>query len=82
LLSWSVETTVYVDGCTQRKGIGQALYEALLPILRQQGFHVVFAGITLPNANSVGLHEALGFRPLGVYREVGFKHGCWHDVGW
>jgi len=30
----------------------------------------------------VGLHEAAGFEPLGVYRKVGFKHGAWHDVGW
>jgi len=28
------------------------------------------------------LHESFGFEPLGVYREVGFKHGRWHDVGW
>ena len=63
-------------------GVGRALYEALLSILRRQGFHGVFAGVTLPNANSVGLHEALGFRSLGVYQDVGFKHGRWHDVGW
>ena len=79
---WSVETTVYVDSSEYRSGIGRTLYEALLPILRHQGFHGVFAGIALPNANSVGLHEAVGFQPLGVYREVGFKHGSWHDVGW
>jgi phosphinothricin acetyltransferase len=41
-----------------------------------------YAGITLPNAASVGLHEALGFRPVGVYQAIGFKLGAWHDVGW
>jgi phosphinothricin acetyltransferase len=40
------------------------------------------AGITLPNAASIGLHEAMGFLPIGVYRNVGFKCGQWHDVGW
>jgi len=79
---WSVETTVYVDGRTHRRGVGRALYQALLPILRRQGFHGAFAGIALPNANSVGLHEALGFRPVGVYQDVGFKHWQWRDVGW
>jgi phosphinothricin acetyltransferase len=79
---WSVETTVYVDGRTHRRGVGRALYQALLPILRRQGFHSAFAGIALPNANSVGLHEALGFRSVGVYQDVGFKHGRWRDVGW
>ena len=38
--------------------------------------------MTLPNANSVGLHEAMGFEPVGTYREVGFKLGAWRDVGW
>ncbi|RZI75045.1 MAG: N-acetyltransferase, partial [Rubrivivax sp.] len=38
--------------------------------------------VALPNAGSVGLHEAIGFEPIGVYRNVGFKHGAWRDVGW
>jgi len=41
-----------------------------------------YAGITLPNAASVALHEAVGFTPLGVYHAVGYKFGAWHDVGW
>jgi phosphinothricin acetyltransferase len=47
-----------------------------------QGFYAAHAGITLPNAGSVALHESLGFRPVGVYRGVGYKLGRWHDVGW
>ena len=38
--------------------------------------------LTLPNAASVALHEALGFRPVGVYRRIGWKFGAWHDVLW
>ncbi|MBI3635142.1 MAG: N-acetyltransferase [Candidatus Rokubacteria bacterium] len=49
---------------------------------RGQGYCRAYAGITLPNAGSVGLHEAVGFRPVGVYRGVGFKLDTWHDVGW
>jgi phosphinothricin acetyltransferase len=48
----------------------------------RQGFRNLYAGITLPNEASVGLHEALGFRPVGVYGNVGYKLGRWHDVGW
>jgi phosphinothricin acetyltransferase len=58
------------------------LYEALFAILALQGFHAAFAGIALPNPGSVALHEAVGFEGLGVYREVGWKHGRWRDVGW
>jgi phosphinothricin acetyltransferase len=79
---WSVDTTIYVDSGSRHRGVGRVLYGALLQILGRQGFHSVFAGITLPNAGSVGLHEAVGFRPLGVYQDVGFKHGQWRDVGW
>ena len=25
---------------------------------------------------------ALGFTPAGLYRDVGWKHGRWHDVAW
>jgi phosphinothricin acetyltransferase len=79
---WSVDTTVYVHETARRGGVGRALYAALLALLRLQGFTRAYAGITLPNAGSVGLHEAVGFRPLAVYRGVGFKLGQWHDVGW
>jgi len=79
---WSVDVSVYVAEGTRRRGIGRALYKALFPLLRLQGFYAAYAGITLPNAASVGLHEAVGFRPVGVYRAVGYKLGAWHDVGW
>ena len=52
------------------------------PMLVQLGYVNAYAGITLPNPKSVGLHEALGFTPVGIYRNVGFKLGAWHDVGW
>ncbi len=79
---WSVDATVYVSAGARRQGIGRKLYNVLFQLLRRQGFYNAFAGITLPNPASVGLHEALGFKPLGVYRHVGYKLGAWHDVGW
>ncbi|HLK37091.1 MAG TPA: arsinothricin resistance N-acetyltransferase ArsN1 family B [Polyangiaceae bacterium] len=79
---WSVDVSVYVRDGQRRSGIGRALYGSLLGLLRAQGFYAAHAGITLPNAASVGLHEGLGFRPVGVYSRVGFKGGAWHDVGW
>jgi phosphinothricin acetyltransferase len=36
----------------------------------------------MPNPSSVGLHESLGFVPVGVYRHIGFKFDRWHDVAW
>jgi phosphinothricin acetyltransferase len=79
---WSVDVSVYVGEGGRRRGAGRRLYTSLLALLRLQGFYTAHAGITLPNAGSVGLHEAMGFVPIGVYRSVGYKHGRWHDVGW
>jgi L-amino acid N-acyltransferase YncA len=79
---WSVDVSVYVHTDFRRCGIGRGLYVSLLQILTAQGFFNAYAGITLPNPGSVGLHESVGFQPIGVYRRVGFKLGAWHDVGW
>ena len=62
--------------------MGRALYTSLFTLLRLQGFYAAHASVTLPNEASVGLHESLGFRPVGVYPRVGFKDGRWYDVGW
>lgn len=79
---WSVEASVYVAPNAQRIGAGRALYSKLFEILRAQGYFNVFAGMTLPNAASAGLHAALGFTTVGVYHNAGWKQGQWHDVGW
>lgn len=79
---WSVDVSVYVNENTQRRGVARALYRALLDTLTELGYCTAFAGIALPNDASVGFHEAMGFTPVGVYRNVGYKLGTWHDVGW
>jgi phosphinothricin acetyltransferase len=78
----SVNTTVYIAPEVRGTGVGRALYAVLLPELARRRFHAAFAGIALPNPASVGLHESIGFEPVGIYREVGLKFGRWHDVGW
>ena len=79
---WSVDATVYVSPPAQRTGLGRGLYTSLFRILVLQSYYKAYAGITLPNPASVGLHEAMGFKPVGIYRGVGYKLGRWHDVGW
>jgi L-amino acid N-acyltransferase YncA len=79
---WATDVTVYVTPARHRGGVGRVLYETLFGVLAKQGFRMACAGITLPNRASVGLHEAVGFEPVGVYRNIGWKFGAWHDVGW
>ncbi|MEM9741105.1 MAG: arsinothricin resistance N-acetyltransferase ArsN1 family B [Pseudomonadota bacterium] len=81
----SVETSVYVAENAHRRGIAGSLYQALFGQLNangSHGFHTALAAITLPNDASVHFHEAFGFKAVGRFREVGYKFGRWHDVGW
>jgi len=77
---WSASVSVYVDLTVHRVGIGRALYASLFRILDLQGFYNIFAGITLPNESSVGLHRSCGFHQIGLEHSVGYKLGAWHDV--
>jgi L-amino acid N-acyltransferase YncA len=79
---WAADTSVYVSADHLRRGVGQALYGALLSLLHQQGLYTAVAGITLPNQASVALHQRMGFALVGYYRDIGFKRGAWLTVGW
>lgn len=79
---WSAGVSVYVAEGERGNGTGRALYEALFDRLRERGFRMACAGITLPNEASVGLHESLGFEKVGMNPEIGWKNGAWRDVGW
>lgn len=76
-----VETSIYMAGSVQRQGAGRLLYEALIDTVRAQGFTQAIGVISLPNDASITLHESVGFRRAGVYREIGYKQGRWIDVG-
>ena len=76
----TVETTVYLHPGAVGRGAALRLYEALLAEAAERDFHRAVAGVTLPNEASVRLHEALGFKAVGVFTEVGHKFGEWHDV--
>ena len=90
----TTEVTVYLSHSATGKGIGKQLYQALFEALHTINtnaaaqnpnniarFHMLMAVITLPNPNSVKLHEALGFSQTGHFQQVGRKFGQWLDVG-
>ncbi|MDR1525975.1 MAG: GNAT family N-acetyltransferase [Tannerella sp.] len=77
----AVESTVYVDRDSQGRGIGVLLMTALLEALKKMPVHTVIACITMPNPQSVRLHEKFGFRQASEFKEAGYKFGRWIDVG-
>lgn len=79
---WSVDVSIYIAEHKRHQGLGTHLYTRLFVELRERGFYNAYAGVTLPNQASVRLHEKLGFEKVGTYRNVGYKFGKWHDVGW
>ena len=79
---WSAGVSVYVAEAARGQGVGRALYAALFDRLRERGFRMACAGITLPNEASVALHEGFGFKQVGLNPQIGWKNGAWRDVGW
>jgi phosphinothricin acetyltransferase len=79
---WAVDIAIYVAAGFRGLRVGTALYSCLFEILRIQGYYKAYAGITIPNPASVGFHKRFGFELIGVFRDVGYKAGSWHDVSW
>jgi phosphinothricin acetyltransferase len=78
----TVETTIYCSPETVGKGAGSRLYAALFEAIATEDIHRIVAGYTLPNAASQALHARFGFKPVGVFSEVGRKFGRYWDVAW
>lgn len=76
----SVEITIYLDPQVHGNGFGTLLYGRLIEQLRESPAHVLVAVIALPNEQSIGLHEKLGFVKAGHLAELGRKFNKWVDV--
>ena len=77
----TVENSVYIAPDMQHRGVGRALLAALIEACEARGYRQMIAviGDSTKQAASIGLHEALGFRHVGILDHVGFKHGRWLD---
>ena len=78
----TVEVSVYCHPDARGRGCGTALYRALFSTLEREDVHTMVAGISLPNPESIALHEKFGFRPVGVFHAVGWKFERFWDVAW
>ena len=79
---WNAELSVYLAPPAQGRGLGSALYGALIELLRLQGIKAAYGVVTSPNPASEHLHEAFGFSLMGVQPHAGYTCGAWHDMNW
>lgn len=77
---WDCECSVYLNPQYQKKGIGTALYEALLRIVKEQGVYNMYSLICVPHESSVALHKRFGFTEVGTYYNTAYKHGQWRHL--
>ncbi len=78
----SVETSIYLISVAQGMQIGSVLYRYLFDALEGVDVHKAYAGITIPNDQSIALHRSFGFNKVGLFKEVGRKFDRYHDVEW
>jgi L-amino acid N-acyltransferase YncA len=75
------EVSVYVGEEARGSGVGRALFERLIPDSEAAGIWTVQAGVQAENEASLALHEAMGFRRVGVRQGFGQNaEGVWRDV--
>ena len=79
---WDAESSIYLAPQAQGRGIGRALYTRLEEILAKQGYRNLYAIITAENTGSLEFHRKMGFEPMAVFPDCGYKHGRWLDVAW
>jgi len=74
------EDSLYGAPQAQGQGVGRALLVALIASAERAGIWTVQTGIFPENQASVRLHQACGFRVVGMREHLGRLHGRWRDV--
>ena len=74
------EDSIYVAPGGQGRGVGRALLAALVASAERGGIWTVQTGIFPENQASIRLHQACGFRVVGLRERLGQLNGRWRDV--
>jgi L-amino acid N-acyltransferase YncA len=76
----TAEISLYVKEENQGKGIGRTLIETVVREGQKAGLHTLIARIADSNEVSIHLAESVGFKHIGIMKEVGRKFGRLLDV--
>ena len=56
------------------------LLSRLIELAKEQGFHIMIAGVDGSNDGSFEFHKKFGFKEIGTFKEVGYKFDKWLDL--
>jgi phosphinothricin acetyltransferase len=71
---------IYLDKPAQHKGLGRPLLNFLEEEAKRLGYHAVVSDICTENEAVLRMLAHMGWRRIGVLREVGYKFDRWLDV--
>ncbi len=78
---FTIEDSLYIHPARLRRGLGRLLLRELIAECERGEWRQMIAVVgDSANAASICLHEAFGFRRVGVLEAVGFKFGRWVDT--
>jgi L-amino acid N-acyltransferase YncA len=75
-----VENSIYVAPAARGRGTGRALLDELCRRADEVGVWTIQAHTFADNAASIALHEACGFRLVGIRERLAQKRGVWRDT--
>jgi phosphinothricin acetyltransferase len=74
------ESSVYVTAGARGLGVGRRLMDELIAGTDAAGIWTLQTGIFPENEPSLRLHQACGFRVVGIRERIGQLRGRWRDV--
>ena len=74
------ENSVYVAPGLQGRGIGRELLTRLIEQAEAAGIWTIQTSVFPENRASLALHQACGFRIVGVRERIGRLDGVWRDT--
>ena len=77
---FSLEHSIYLDKNSRGKGTGKKIMTELIHLAKDQGFHIMIAGIDANNSKSIKFHHNFGFKEVGRFNQIGFKFEKWLDL--
>lgn len=74
------ETSVYVAEGHRGRGVGKALLHKQVTAADAAGLWTLQSAIFTENRASIALHNAAGYRTVGIRERIAQRDGVWHDT--